>query len=61
MWIDEVNQAMGLPKGFDCIRDEDIPQMIAWAKAEANPLYPVPVIWGDEELRRLIETIRAAA
>ena len=29
-WIEETNAKMGLPDGFDVIRDEDIPQMIAW-------------------------------
>jgi hypothetical protein len=32
--------------------------MIAWAKKEANPLYPVPVIWGDQDFRQLIASIR---
>ena len=57
-WIEETNKKMGLPDGFDVIRDEDIPQMIAWARKEANPLYPVPVIWEERDFRRLIEVIR---
>ena len=57
-WIEQTNAAMGIPKGFDMIRDEDIDQMITWAKKEANPLYPVPVVWGREALRRVIESIR---
>ncbi len=57
-WIEHTNQAMGLPKGFDMIRDKDIDQMITWAKKEANPLYPVPVVWGREELGRVIQSIR---
>ena len=57
-WIEETNKKMGLPDGFDVIRDEDIPQMIAWARKEANPLYPVPVIWEERDFRRLIEAIR---
>lgn len=59
-WIEETNKKMGLPAGFDCIKDEDIPQIIAWAKKEANPLYPVPVVWGDEDFKRLIQTLRTA-
>lgn len=58
-WVEETNRQMGLPDKFDVIREEDIPQMIAWARKEANPLYPVPVVWGEEEFRRLIEQIRA--
>ncbi len=57
-WIEDINEKMGLPKGFDVIRDEDIPQMIKWASAEANPLYPVPEIWGEKEFSELIESIR---
>lgn len=25
---------------------------------KANPLYPVPVVWGRKDFRRLIESIR---
>ena len=57
-WIEETNAKMGLPDGFDVIKDEDIPQMIAWARKEANPLYPVPVVWGEKDFRRLIQAIR---
>ena len=58
-WIEEANARMGLPSKFDVIRDADIEQMITWADQEANPLYPVPVIWGKEDFRRLIDTVRA--
>ena len=57
-WIEETNKKMGLPDGFDMIRDQDIDQMITWAKKEANPLYPVPVVWSRKDFRRLIESIR---
>ena len=42
------------------IKVEDIPQIIAWADKEANPLYPVPVIWGYNDFERLINTLRTA-
>ena len=58
-WIEQMKRDMDIPEKIEGIKDEDIPQMIKWAKAEANPLYPVPVIWGDKELRQLIESIRA--
>ena len=60
-WIEETNKKMGLPTGFDVIKEEDIPQMIEWADKEANPLYPVPVVWGETELRTLINTLRSKA
>lgn len=59
-WIDDMNASMGIPAGLDMIEDADIPHMIRWAMQEANPLYPVPVIWGREELRRLIVTVQRA-
>ena len=40
------------------ILDKDIDRMITWARKEANPLYPVPVIWSREDFRRVIESIR---
>ena len=57
-WIEEINKKMGLPDKFDVIQDEDIDQMITWAKKEANPLYPVPTVWGRKDFRRLIESVR---
>ena len=57
-WIEETNEKMGLPDGFDMIKTEDIPQMITWAKREANPLYPVPVVWSRHDFLRVIESIR---
>jgi len=57
-WMEETNKKMGLPDKFDMIREEDIDQMIAWAKKEANPLYPVPVVWGEKDFRRFIQSIR---
>ena len=57
-WIEETNKKMGLPDKFDVVKDEDIDQMITWAKKEANPLYPVPVVWARKDFRRLIASIR---
>jgi alcohol dehydrogenase class IV len=53
-----MNKRMGIPQGFDCIKDQDIPQMIAWAKKEANPLYPVPVIFDSARFEKIIQAIR---
>ena len=58
-WIEELNSKMDIPTGLDCIKDEDIPQIIKWADKEANPLYPVPVIWDEDDFRKAIDTIRA--
>ena len=56
-WTEEMKRKMNLPVGLHSILEEDIPQIIRWADAEANPLYPVPEIWGEEEFRALIDTL----
>ena len=59
--IRAMNARMGIPDHFDCIREEDIPQMAAWASSEANPVYPVPVIYDRARFMRVIERSRRAA
>lgn len=56
-----MNRRMGIPSGFDNIRDEDIPQIIEWALAEANPNYPVPVLYDAARCLRVIDILRANA
>lgn len=53
-----MNERMNIPKGFDNIKDEDINQMVIWALKEANPLYPVPVIFDADRFKRVIEKVR---
>ena len=57
-WLEEMNKKMGIPTHFPQIREEDIPKMAAWADKEANPLYPVPVIWTKSDLEAFIRTLR---
>ena len=56
-----MNQRMGIPTGFEHIRDEDIPQMVKWALAEANPVYPVPVVYTPQHCAEVIKRIKALA
>ncbi len=56
--ICRMNERMAIPKAFDFIKDEDIPQMCEWADKEANPLYPVPVVYTREDFARIIEAVR---
>ena len=51
--IEKMNKTMEIPNKLDCIRLEDIPFMAKLADKEANPLYPVPVLWGAKELENL--------
>ena len=55
--IYRMNRALGIPECFPCIRSEDLPQMAAWAEAEANPVYPVPVIFGKEDFIRVARRV----
>ena len=57
-WIEQLKKDMDIPVGIDVIRDEDIEKIIDWADAEANPLYPVPVIWQRDDFRKLINNLR---
>jgi len=57
-FIEETNAMMQLPSNFEMIQDKDIEQMISWAVKEANPLYPVPVIWDREDFKNFINKIR---
>ena len=56
-WIEEMNERMGIPTGFDCIKGEDVSRIIRWADKEANPLYPVPVVWEYADFEKLINAI----
>lgn len=59
--IRAMNRRMQIPAGFSFIREEDIPQMIRWALAEANPVYPVPVIYGEARCEQVIRRVIAEA
>jgi len=64
VFIDAVyamNKRMGIPAGFDCIKDDDIPQMTKWAVKESNPIYPVPVVYNRKRYRSVIEKLRIPA
>ncbi len=56
--IHAMNARMNIPDHLDCIRDEDIPLMARWAAQEANPVYPVPVIYDEARFARVIERAR---
>jgi alcohol dehydrogenase len=52
-----MNRRMNIPTGFDFIKEEDIPQMVKWAMAEANPVYPVPVVYDKKRFTKVIHRI----
>lgn len=51
--IEGMNERMQIPTRLDCICKDDIPSMAKLADKEANPLYPVPALWGAKELEDL--------
>ena len=57
-WIEDMKRRMDIPAKLDMIKDEDVDQIIKWAMKEANPLYPVPVIWGYDDLKTFIDSVR---
>ena len=59
--IRAMNRRMGIPTGFGFIKDEDIPTMVKYALAEANPVYPVPVVYDRERCAAVIRRIRREA
>ena len=52
-----MNAALDIPKYVAGIRRSDIPQMAAQADAEANPLYPVPLLMDRLELEHMYEVV----
>lgn len=56
--IEELNQLMGIPKNIDLIKDEDILLLANHAFKEANPLYPVPVIFTKDIMSKMYLKIK---
>lgn len=48
--IYRLNEAMNIPKTLKGIKEEDVPELARRADKEANPLYPVPILWNAKEL-----------
>ncbi len=55
--IEKLNEHFNIPKSIDEIQEEDIDQMAYYAYKEANPLYPVPVLWDLDILKRMYHII----
>lgn len=58
--IDAMNEAMRIPASLPEIQAKDIPQLARTAAKEANPLYPVPVLWTAEQLERIYWEVKGA-
>lgn len=56
--IERFNAEFGIPQKLDCIDDGDLDGLAAHADREANPLYPVPVLWDKKKLKAMFVKIR---
>ncbi|MDE7083149.1 MAG: iron-containing alcohol dehydrogenase [Clostridia bacterium] len=56
--IEKLNEEFGIGKTFSQIRRGDIAEMAAYADKEANPLYPVPVLWDKNKLKDMYYKLR---
>lgn len=55
--IENMNKYFGIGTTFPEIKSDDIPFLAAYAAKEANPLYPVPVIWDKIELQQFYQKL----
>ncbi len=56
--IEELNKNMGIASGLPHIEADDIAELAATAEKEANPLYPVPVLFDAKMLEKIIHEIK---
>ena len=59
--IEEKNRRYNIPCHIAAIRQEDIPLLASYADKEANPIYPVPVLWDTKELEEIYREISCPA
>ena len=57
-WIEQLKADMQIPRYIDPIRPQDEAQIIAWARKEANPLYPTPITWGQAEFKNALRVVQ---
>lgn len=55
--IENMNRQMDLPEKLQVVKQKDISELTKRALHEANPLYPVPEIWGEEEFYKVMMKI----
>ncbi len=54
VYIEQLNATMGIPTTMKQIRMEDLDVLAKRCCQEANPLYPVPVIWTAEDFKAVL-------
>ena len=56
-WIEDMKVRMNIPVYPPMLEPQDIDKIISWAHREANPLYPVPVVWTKKEFKQFLQKI----
>ena len=56
--IEQLGREMNIPLVLDMIEQDDIPSLASTAEEEANPLYPVPVLYTAKELERFYYEVK---
>lgn len=56
--IEELNRYMNIGTSISEIKEEDIDSLAKTAEHEANPLYPVPVIWNAKQLKKIYYEVK---
>ena len=56
--IEEMNRQMNIGTSIDSIDENDIPQLAKIAEKEANPLYPVPVLFTSAQLEKIYHEVK---
>lgn len=57
-YIQNLNKKMAIPESLDCIKEDDISRLAKIADKEANPLYPVPVLFNAKELESVYYEVK---
>lgn len=55
--IRDLNDRLGIPRTIPNIKEEDLDTLARHAAREANPLYPVPILWDAAELKKIYRKV----
>lgn len=56
--IRDLNRKIGIPETLDELNEKDFPELTRRALKEANPLYPVPMIWGWKDVNKVLKRVK---
>ena len=56
--IEELNSKMNIPTSIKEIEEKDVENLAKTAEHEANPLYPVPVLFTAKQLEKIYYEVK---